>query len=54
MTTYPIYLVSGTAGNNEVYRAFLSESQAEAYIQNKKEAYGEVDLIIETKMQEIG
>lgn len=54
MTTYPIYLVTGFAGNSEVYRAFLSKSQAEAYIQNKEEAYGKVELVIEEKTQEIG
>lgn len=54
MTSYPIWLVTGNVGGREIYRAFLTEAQARAYINITEEGSSYSTLKVEEVTQVVG
>lgn len=53
MTSYPIWLVKGTVCGREIYRAFLTEEQANEYAEIVG-GEGHPSLIVEETTQYVG
>lgn len=54
MTSYPVWLVSGNVGGREIYRAFLTEAQAKAYVCMTEEGSSYSTLKVEEVTQVVG